>query len=549
MPEQFTHEETKILSPFFTNMDKNVFVLRNLPEVVKGAMFSRYSRSTKSLRRTLLEEFIQVPEMGFKDLVSVNQATVGQDIVATRKAEEFYDRVLVGYGDDSVAELGGAHAAFEEISQLAAKCIEDARIGLSPLEKSTRYVYFDQLVDGDYRFYKEPVLMASEFKELYLKTCRMLFQAYSTFVPLLTEFLQKQNPKPADVSDRAYASTIRAKVCDVIRGLLPASTLTNVGVFGNGRAWEYLLLKMYQDPLAENRMLAEKMHEEMMKVIPSFVKRSNNQYGKPTQEFFKTTRTAIEEIVQKEMKRVPVDKDGLVTLEDYDKDADVKIVTAILYSHTKHGMKQLRAIVEQMPAERRLQIIDEYCQRRQNRRHKPGRAFEHVYYRFDILANFGAYRDLHRHRALTQERQLLTVEHGYDTPQEIIDAGLEEKWHAAMKEAADAFHEIAKLFPKEAQYVVPLAYRIRWYNKINLRSLYHMIELRSTPHGHIDYRRVAQEMFLKIKEVHPHLAKWMTFVDMNEYKLERLESEKKLDKKLEEMKTKYGSVNIPEAHK
>lgn len=549
MVDQFSHQEAHVLAPFFTNMDSNVFVLRNLPEVVKGAMFSRYSRSTKSLRRTLLEEFIQVPEMGFQDLVSVNEATRGNDIVATRKAEEFYDRVLVGYGDDSVAELGGAHAAFEDVSQLAAKCIEDARIGLSPLEKSTRYVYFDQLVDGDYRFYKEPVLMSSEFRERYLKTCRMLFQTYSAFVPLLTEFLQKQHPKPADVSDRAYASTIRAKVCDVIRGLLPAATLTNVGVFGNGRAWEYLLLKMYQDPLAENRLLAEKMQEELAKVIPSFVKRANNQYGKPTQEFMKSTREAVQEIAQKETRYLGVEQTESVVLESADKDVDIKLVTAILYPHTKHGMAQLRKLVEEMSPEKRQQIIDEYCQRRQNRRHKPGRAFEHAVYRFDILANFGAYRDLQRHRAMTQERQLLTVEHGYDTPQEILDAGLGERWHAAMKEASEAFHDIAKNYPKEAQYVVPLAYKVRWYNTINLRSLFHMLELRSTPHGHIDYRKVAQEMFLKIKDVHPHLAKWMTFMDMNQYGLERLESEKKLDKKLEEIQKKYGSVSVPESQK
>ncbi len=140
MPE-FSEKESLVLNPYFTNLDKDIFALRNLPEVVKGALFSRYSRTTKSLRRVLLEEFIQDKQMAFDQIVNAPRV---DETVGIRKAEEFYDRVLVGYGDDSVAELGGAHVALENVSNVATKIIQDSRLGLSPLEKSTRYVYFNE---------------------------------------------------------------------------------------------------------------------------------------------------------------------------------------------------------------------------------------------------------------------------------------------------------------------------------------------------------------------------------------------------------------------
>ncbi|MEM0473402.1 MAG: FAD-dependent thymidylate synthase, partial [Candidatus Aenigmatarchaeota archaeon] len=256
--ENFNEKEKAILKPFFTNLDKPVFVLVNMPDVVKGTLFSRYSRSPKSLRRLLLDEFIQNPEMHFNEIVSMDEKSHFEKFIATKKAEEFYDRVLIGYGDDSVAELAGVHIACEDVSQLlAAKALEDNRIGISPLEKSTRYVWFDQKDNGKYKYYRDPDIMSSGFDGLYEETMDFLFDTYSELIPPLTEFIQKKFPKTDDVSDRAYQSATRAKVCDILRQLLPSSTLTNVGLFGNGRAFEYLLNKMYVSPLAEVRQLAE----------------------------------------------------------------------------------------------------------------------------------------------------------------------------------------------------------------------------------------------------------------------------------------------------
>ncbi|MFZ5501900.1 MAG: FAD-dependent thymidylate synthase, partial [Candidatus Micrarchaeota archaeon] len=271
--EDFSEDERRLLEPFVSNLDRPVFALIGLPEVVKGALFSRYSRSAKSLRRVLLDEFMLSPELGLKEMLNAESAKK-PDFVKTKKAEEFYDRVLVGYGDDSVAELAGAHLAMEDISILATKIVEDARIGLSPLEKSTRYVYFDNKRDGKWLYLREKTLMDSGFAGLYEKTCDHCFQTYADLIPKVSAYVMERTPRDEKTSERAYNSTIRAKTCDILRGLLPASTLTNMGFFGDGRAFEYLLTRMYGSGLAEVKGLAGSMQKELSSVIPSFVRRA-----------------------------------------------------------------------------------------------------------------------------------------------------------------------------------------------------------------------------------------------------------------------------------
>ena len=540
MPMEFSEDEAKVLSRFFTNMDRPVFALRNLPEVVKGALFSRYSRTDKSLRRVLLDEFINRPETGFGDIVSFAAEQGDSELIAIQKAEEFYDRVLVGYGDDSVAELGGCHIAAENISNIATKVIEDARIGLSPLEKSSRYVYFSEKAGGQYKYYRDPVVMQSEFADLYVETMDMLFDCYSRLIEPMKKFIMERHPQ-ADASDRAYAFTVKAKACDVLRVFLPAATLTNMGIFGNGRAFEYLLTRMCAHELSEVRQLAQQMQTELSKVIPSFVKRANDHYGQATQRFWIDTRRAVEEATRNHLPLEP-DKSEEVGLVEWDEDAEQKIVAAILYPASRHPLSQIKRAVEGMLPDDRKKIIDEYAGRRQNRRHRPGRAFEHASYTFDILGNFGIYRDLQRHRLLTQERQGLTIRHGYDTPPEIVEAGFVDIYRAAMEKARGAFLQISRKYPHEAQYLVPFGCRVRWYFHLNLRELFHLVELRTMQQGHPDYRRVCQQMFRLVRNVHPRLVEHMRFVDMNAYELERLESEKRLDRKIAEVERRYGAA-------
>ncbi len=529
--ESFTKEEAQILEPFVTNLDQTVFGLINLPEVIKGALFSRYSRSEKSLRHILLKEFIQSKEANFKEIAGEIKVTNNQ-LIATQKAEDFYNRVLIGYGDDSVAELGGAHLACEYISNIAAKVLEDARLGISPLEKSTRYVTFNQKVNGKYLYYREPSIMESKYRDIYEQTLDNLFDTYSNLIEQLLPWVQSQTPQDENTSKRAYNNATKAKTLDLLRGLLPMATLTNVGLFGNGRSFEYLLVKLASSPHQELRDLGQKMQSELDKMIPSFVKRAKTERGLEYANYLKENRENTANLSQKYLSKIEHQSVSTVELIDYDQNAELQVITAILYPHSKVTFTQVQEIVKTLSDQDKINIIKQYVGDRKVRFHRPGRAFEETYYTFDLLADIGAYRDLQRHRILTQERQNYTTKHGYIIPDEIKKSGLSDIYCHALDQAGKTYEIIAQELPQSAQYVVPFAYKIRWRIKLNLREIYHLVELRSARQGHQSYRFIAQEMYHKIKEIHPTLVTGMTFVDLNNYELERLDSEQKIDQKL-----------------
>jgi thymidylate synthase ThyX len=548
MIAEFTTEEQRALAPFFTNLDRSVFGLK-LPQEVAGALFSRYSRSTKSLRRTFFDEFLGDPELGLKDLLGA-QTSASDDSAALKKARAFYDRVLVGYGDDSVAQLGGAHIACENISNVAANLLEDARIGIAPLEKSTRYVRFDQRDSGgNYLYYREPKIMASKHRETYLEIMNLLFDTYSRQMEPMLEFVARSLPiDQSEVRDptsgkalsyeeakrdeklkrwaeTAYRATVRAHACDVLRSYLPAATLTNVGLFGVGQAFEYLLSKLHSHELSEAKDLAGAMHAELNQLIPSFVKRAQ------VNDYLSGTSAMAQSLACKTVSHLPVTLSEPVMLVDYDRHAEEKVIAGLLYPHARHPLQQLREIALRMDANERRNVLEEHFSKRRHRRDKPGRALENVYYTFDVLGNLGLYRDLHRHRILTQERQAFTTVHGYDTPREIDEAGFSRKFDDCMIAASELYEEIYRDLPGEAQYVVPFAYKIRWYMKMNLREAVHLCELRTMPQGHPDYRFIAQEMWRKIQEVHPSLAEVGRFIDWKSYRLGRLQSEMRTEYK------------------
>jgi thymidylate synthase ThyX len=526
-----TADEEAIITPFVTNTNGPIFGLRNLPEVVKGALFSRYSRSDKNLRRILLEEFIQAPEANFTDIVGIADNDVQNQLIAVRRADEFYDRVLIGYGDDSVAELGGAHLACEGISNIAAKFLEDSRIGLAPLEKSTRYVPFNRKIEGRYRYCREPSIMASSHSVRYETVLDRLFDTYSGLIDPMLHWVQAHTPRDETTSERAYKSATRAKALDLLRGLLPMATLTNVGMFGNGRAFDYLLTKLAATPHQEVRDIGQGMQAQLDLLIPAFVKRAKTERGAQYARYLAANRDAIATIARDLPAIDPTLSAPTVQLVEYDPDAVLKVVAAILYPQSVLPLAELYTYAAGLSMSQHTQIIEAYIGERGSRFQRPGRAFEETYYTFDLFADLGAYRDLHRHRILTQERQRYSVQHGYITPSEIEAAGLAVDYRAALEQAAEAVEIIGSDLPEAAQYAVPFAFRIRWRIKLNLREAYHLIELRSSRQGHPSYRVIAQEMYRQINAVHPSLARGMEFVDLNSYALERLASEQRIDTK------------------
>ncbi len=538
--EVFTPEEKVILSSYVTNTDRSIFTLTNLPEVIKGALFSRYSRSTLGLRTLLLRDFIQKKESKFAEIQAgaKNPDTAQNAKLAIESAQNFYDRILDGYGDDSIGELGGAHLALENISILATKTVQDARIGGSPLEKSTRYVSFAdkiKLTSGkeEFRFYQEPTLLNSVHRDLYLKTCRNLFETYIRFTEPIRKHVRKQLPRDPEISQAAYERSLQARAYDIIRGLLPSATLTNMGVFGNGRFFETLITKLRTEPIKELNEIGQFSYEELTKVIPSFVRRADaeHRYFQDFRNFGQAQQELVRNFAETHLGQLKANTTESVRLIDFDPEAETKLLAALLYSHSGLPLQQIRESVSAMPDTEKIKLIEQNIDLRDHRRHKPERGLEMVFYTFDILGDYGMYRDLQRHRMLTQERQPLTTRYGFDTPDEIEDAGLAAEYHETMSRSADAFETIAKDFPHEAQYVVPMSYNIRWYVNINLRALIWLTEIRSTPQGHTGYRRIAQEMFRRVEEVQPLLAKYMKFVDLNEYSLGRLGAEQRQEDK------------------
>ncbi len=528
--EEFTPNQIQLLERFVTNTKGSVFVLRNLPEVIKGALFSRYSRSSLGLRTLLLKEFISnSDETGFNQIAGSEGEDPSEQLIAIKKAQNFYDRILDGYGDDSIGELGGAHLAVENISMLAAKAIEDSRLGGSPLEKSTRYIYFDQKVKGEYLFYREPVLMTSAYRTLYINTCNMLFDTYAKLIAPLSAFMETRFPREAETSKTAYAAALRAKVLDCLRGLLPAATLTNMGFYGNGRFFEYLLHKMRCHNLAELQELSKSAYDELYKVIPSFIRRADvsHRHHKSFAEFTESMQAELKAFTQTMASNIQGNDSAGVRLISFDPDGLYKVAGALLYANSNNSLESLVQFCRTLPEDELSRLLDAAANSRENRRHKSPRALEHATFTFEILADFGAYRDLHRHRILTQERQLLTCDYGYYLPQELIDSHLSQDYCNALDAAKEAFDTIQKELPEEAQYVVPMAYNIRWYFTVNLRALQWLCELRSSAAGHASYRHIAQRMAKEVVNAEPQFERFFKFVDYDGYELGRLGQEQR----------------------
>ncbi len=521
--ESFSPDEEAALSRFFTSVDGPVFALVNLPEVVKGALFARYSRSAKSLRRLFLDEFVADPEAGVTMI-----AATGPD-VDLRRAERLYDRVFVEYGDDSVAQLGGAHLACEQVSNVLTKALERGRLA-AYLEQSTRYIPYDTKLGGRWRYTRPPELDGSPLAAEYTAHLSDSFETYTAVAARMGDVYRARHARDETISPRAHEASVMAKAYDAARGLLPAATLSNLGIFASGQAFERLLVRLQAHPLAEARHYGDLMLTELRTVIPSFLTRVDRpDRGVRWSRYLADTTAALTEVAADLAGTEPAEPEPWsVRLTDWDPDAETKLVAAALYPVTELSDSRLGEMAAAMTAEERARVAAALVGDRENRRHLPGRALERPVYRFDVVCDFGAFRDLQRHRLLTLEWQRFTTRLGHDIPDDIVEAGLDGEWERVMGGAAALAERIRQAHgPDVAQYVVPFAAHVRFVVEMNAREAFHLIELRSQPAGHPNYRRVAREMHRQIAEVAGHrlIADAMTFVDHTEPGLERLAGE------------------------
>lgn len=535
--ETFSASERSLLSNYFTNLDGPVFAITNLPEVVKGALFARYSRSSKSIRRLFLDEFVS--GVDFTTGTRGGGATQRDQYVEVRRAEQLYRRVFNDYGDDSVAQLGVAHLACEQSSNILTKVLEWGRLA-AYLEQSTRYIVYDQKLEGRWRYCIPLEVRSSTLIDSYCVTLDSLFVRYREVLTRVLQWLEATYRRSSADSEAVWRSTLRAKACDVARGLLPAATLSNVGICANGQAYEAMLLRMQSSPLQEARHYALMMLHELRKVIPSFLNRVDIPgKGLDTSRYLTEVRMQMESLVvamRLSPSRGPTEP--TVELVDWDRDGEAKIIASALYQYSHLSAVELKEVVARMTEQDKLRILRAYVGERANRRHRPGRAFEASYYHFDVVCDYAVFRDLQRHRMLTIEWQRLTPANGYTVPEEVTNIGAADIWDSAMDEATRLYYQMQEQLGSEvAQYALPFANRIRFYVRMNAREAMHLIELRTARGGHPQYRHLCQKMLALIEKQAGHraLASAMNFADLQEhYDLPRLESERRTEQKRNE---------------
>ena len=543
--ENFTDEESAELEKVMTNPESNIFAWKigdNLNPEQAGALLSRYSRTALTGKRLFLKEFLPNKDRG----------------------REFFESWLVDYGDDSIQEMaGGIPLSCEFVSNLAVKEIEDNRIG-SYIEKSSRYVFFDKkLPDNEYMFYKDPDIMDSRYADEYVSLLHSLFESYVRNTPLMIKYIKEKNPfenqsfrigdstlkaselgkeaeerygvSAADL-ERSYENAVKANALDFVRDYLPMATLTHVGISMNARSYDGMLNKMMASPLAEARWIAGSIHKELEKLVPSLVKRIGEKHGIEYRKFLSEKNSEIREYIRSISKNIEAKKaapNGVALVDftgKWDKDpnyrAQVILAGMIIYRFSDGtSVDQSIEAARSMSSEEREAIIAKYIGKRENRRHKPGRVFENIEYLFDLSGRVGIYRDIQRHRIGTQERQNFTVKLGYDTRKEYREIGIEDDYESKMKEVISLFNKLSEKLPYQAQYVVTYGFYVNWYYRMNARELFHLCELRSGFGGHPDYRKMVQEMYFRVKDVHPTVANHMRFMNLQDKQLGRLESE------------------------
>lgn len=452
-----------------------IYTLKGLTPEIRAVTFAKCSRSPEpfdEIARELTEE----------------------------KSAEFHEKWVVGYGHSSVAEHAVLSIAFENVSILATKVIEDNRLA-SYTEKSTRYQVFNRD-----KYHHPKKIMDSKFAKLYQETGDFLFDTYESLFPKVLEFIKKKYPREEKQTKKLYEMVSKARACDIVRLILPTATQTNLGMTVNARSLEYAIVKLLSHPLEEINEIGREVKRVSLEETPTLIKFADRN------NFIIKTKEALAKEAKDFLSQESLEPVALVKLVSYDKDAENKLVASLIYKHSKYPYEQILKKVLSFSFDEKLRIINESLKYRTDH-DRPLRELEHVYYTFDILMDYGAFRDIQRHRICTQTNQEVTTEHGYVLPQSIEDLNLKKEYTECMNRAHEAYCKIFQEFPNEAQYIVPLAYKKRVLITWNLRELFHFIPLRSSKKGHISYRLVAQQVWRELNLVHPALAKYID-VDM-----------------------------------
>lgn len=524
-----TEEGYAKLNEIVTDSQGQVYAFTNkITPVIVAAAMARLSRRSGDMREAILDEFI---------------------VAGDQDAEALIERVVTGYGDDSVQQLIGIQFVVEGASNLLTKLLEWGRFA-SYLEQSTRYIYFDRKdAQGKYLYYT-PALPEKLTKE-YNQSMDAIFERYSTMVRGVTEHLRKKHPEPTERKERAaWLSSTRATACDAIRTVLPVATKSTVGIFASSQALESLVIHLLSEPLQEAKEVGQQILVEARKVVPSFLRRADlPERGGATTAYRATNREVMRELAQKYLKPSGKGTSGEVRLINYWPKQELDLVAEMLYEAAEGlSLVEIQEQVASWSEERKTEVFKAYGGTRLNRRHKPGRAAEIAHFEWELDGkDYGTFRDLQRHRVVDAwEWQRLTPAYGYEVPDLVKEAGIEADFHDCFTESKKlytALHEAG--YATEAQYATLLGHQMRYRFVANLRALFHFIELRSGPDGHPGYRRIVTRMYELLKEVYPLSGEQMQFVNQREDpELTRQAAELATQYKLEKLDQLYAKNEV-----
>jgi thymidylate synthase ThyX len=511
-----TPEGESLLQKIVTDAKGPVYAFTNeASPLFAAAAMARLSRRGSDLREIFLDEF----------------AVAGED-----GAEGLIDRVVTGYGDDSVQQLITVATVVENASNLLTKKIEWSRLA-SYLEQSTRYIYYDQKNPaGKYKYFT-PRNFSEGLAATYRESLDHIFNLYSEIVHGVTEHVQKKNPAPTDKTELlAWRGATRAQACDVARPVLPAATESTVGIVCSSQAMEGMVRRLLSDPLQESNEAGRLLLRESRKVIGAFLKRADlPERGLAWVLYIQETKRVLRELARKYLPAQSDDFSKMVRLIDHSPKDELDLVPGMLFELSELSEAETRKEVAGWAVPKKEEIFRAYVGNRLNRRHKPGRALEEAHYKWEVVADYGTFRDLQRHRIVDDwEWQNLTTKYGYDVPELITEAGFEAKFRECFAISEKLWKMIMDAgLHEEAQYATLFGHKLRYHFIMNAREMFHFLELRTSPQGHPGYRKICQEMHRLLSVVHPRMGAAMKFVNQSgDPPLTRLDAERATQLKL-----------------
>ena len=515
---EYTDEGIDFLKQAISSIDSDVYAFKDtLSATTIAAGMARLSRRGDDMRITILDEFAP---------------TLGKD-------EKLLQRVISAYGDDSVQQLVGAHIVVENASNLLTKQLEWGRLA-AYLEQSTRYIYFDQKDKyGKFKYYT-PNNFDAATKKLYESSMDRIFEAYSDLVHKTTEYVRVSSSTPEDERDGAWKAATRAQACDAIRPVLPVATKSTVGIYASGQALEHMIMRLRASESEEAKEAGTNILEQARTVIPTFLERADKpERGGATTAYMANTAAKMKSLTHEHLQETyGIGDQPSATLLSVTPRNEMDVIPYMLYEHSSLPLMDIKQQVDTMPIGEKEKIFTAYMGERLNRRHKPGRALEIPHYTWDIVCDYGIFRDLQRHRIVDNLTwQALTPRYGYDIPKLVEDAGLDEEYEACFDASLDLYGRLQQAgYHYEAQYATLLGHKMRWTITYNARQAFHLHELRTTPHGHPGYRKLINEMHQQLAEVHPLIIDAMKFVNRDEDpELTRLAAERASQYKLQNL--------------